>query len=191
MMAENNLLLIRHSLPEVRPDISSPHWTLTETGRQRCVALADKLRTYDLGLVVTSTERKALQTGEIVGQLLGIPRITSVGLQEYARKDMGLVSQEDFEAKQKRFFNEPSAHVLGEETAQQALQRFSAALAQVLENHPSVNVAIVSHGIVIALWLAGLIGGDPFIFWKRLGMPSFAVFSRPVLEFMELVEYVG
>jgi broad specificity phosphatase PhoE len=190
MMAENKLLLIRHSMPEVRSDIPSTQWALSEGGCQRCISLSEKLRPYRPGTVVTSTERKAIETGDVIAQVLSIPVNTAAGLHEHDRKDIGLLSQENFEAMQRLFFAQPFSRIFGKETAQQALQRFSGALTGVLENYPSGTLAIVSHATVITLWVTGLIGGDPFAFWKRLGMPAYVVFSRPDMELVELVEYV-
>jgi broad specificity phosphatase PhoE len=101
-----------------------------------------------------------------------------------------LDSREIFEAKIKRFFDEPSSLVFGRETAEQALARFSAAVTEVLDCHPTGSVAIVAHGTVIALWAARLTGDDPFAFWKRLGLPACVVFSRPDLRLVEIVEHV-
>jgi broad specificity phosphatase PhoE len=36
-------------------------------------------------------------------------------------------------------------------------------------------VAVVTHGTVIALYVAELTGEDPFTLWRRMGLPSFAV----------------
>jgi broad specificity phosphatase PhoE len=85
---------------------------------------------------------------------------------------------------------EPSSLVFGQESAKQALSRFSIAITQVLDHFPTGNVVIVAHGTVMALWIAGRIGGDPFVYWKKLGLPSFAVFSRPDLKYVEFVENV-
>jgi broad specificity phosphatase PhoE len=85
---------------------------------------------------------------------------------------------------------EPSSLVFGQESAKQALSRFSIAITQVLDHFQIGNIVIVARGTVMALWIAGRIGDDPFIYWKKLGLPSFAVFSRPDLKYMEFVENV-
>jgi broad specificity phosphatase PhoE len=148
------------------------------------------LRAYAPTVVITSVERKADQTGAIVAQKLGIPATVLEGFHEHERDKAGPASREAFEAMLARFFVQPSKLLFGCETAEQALQRFSGAMATVLARYPSENVAIVSHGTVITLWVTSLIGGDPFVFWKGLGMPSFVVFSKPDLKLVELVRYV-
>jgi len=159
-MDTDSVILVRHSQPEIRPDIPAAQWELSEIGRQRCVPLADKIKHYQPVVVVTSRERKAIQTGTIVAHILEIPTTIAAGLHEH-------------------------------ESAGQALLRFSAAISDVLSQHPTGSVVIVAHATVIALWVTSLIGGDPFSFWKGLGMPAYAVFSRTNLKFVEIVDHVS
>jgi broad specificity phosphatase PhoE len=48
-----------------------------------------------------------------------------------------------------------------------------------VESHPNQNLAIVAHGTVISLFVSRLTNADPFLLWKRLGLPSFVVLSLP------------
>jgi broad specificity phosphatase PhoE len=186
----NSLILVRHSIPDIKFDLPATEWELSETGKQRCVSLAEKIRKYQPTAVFTSQERKALQTGAILAQTLGINATTAAGLHEHERNVGIFVSQDIFENEVKRFFEQPSQLVFGQESAQQALQRFSQAVKNVLDSWLNGSVVIVAHGVVIALWVNSICGGDPYTFWKRQGMPSFTVFSRPDLKFMERMEHV-
>ena len=190
MTDTNLLILVRHSMPEIKFDLPATEWGLSETGRQRCVSLADKVRKFQPAVVFTSQERKALQTGAILAQILGINATTAAGLHEHERNGDYFVSQDIFDNKVKRFFEQPSQLVFGQESAEQALQRFSQAVKNVLDSWSNGSVVIVAHGVVIALWVNSICGGDLFTFWKRQGMPSFTVFSRPDLKFMECMEHV-
>jgi broad specificity phosphatase PhoE len=67
--------------------------------------------------------------------------------------------------------------VWGNETAEQAGERFSGALHEILERYPDENVAVVAHGTVITLFVARHAAVEPFVFWKRLGLPSFCVLT--------------
>jgi len=189
-MKTNSIILIRHSDPEVRPDVPYEEWDLSEYGRQSCISLAKRIRIFQPVEVVTSREQKAIQTGTILAQILEIPSTTAAGLHEHERDGKGILSRISFETKLKEFYEQPSKLVFGRETAEQALRRFSIAITGVIDCHPTGNVAIVAHGTVISLWATSIIGGDPFAFWKRLGLPAFVVFSKPNLEFLEFVEHV-
>jgi broad specificity phosphatase PhoE len=80
--------------------------------------------------------------------------------------------------------------VFGSETADQAHQRFTRAVAGVLKRRPDQNVAVVAHGTVISLYIARAAGLDPFPFWKRLGLPAFVVTSWPKFSLLSVVESV-
>jgi broad specificity phosphatase PhoE len=47
---------------------------------------------------------------------------------------------------------------------------------------PEGDLVVVSHGTVVALFVAAATGVEPYAFWNRLGLPSFVVLSLPGLE---------
>src|SRR5205814_10018665 len=104
--------------------------------------------------------------------------------------DVAWSAADEFEASIQRFFAHPAALVLGRETAEQARKRFTRAVSGVLETYPAGNLAIVAHGTVIALFAATHAGLGPYLFWRRLGLPSFIVLALPDLEIVETVEQV-
>ncbi|MGD9101442.1 MAG: histidine phosphatase family protein [Anaerolineae bacterium] len=185
------LILVRHSYPDIEPTRSANRWSLSETGRGRCKPLADKLAGYQLEIIVTSVEPKAVETGQIVADLLGKPCETAQGLHEHERRDVGFGSRERFESSVADFFAQPRELVFGEESADQAHQRFSQAITNVIERYPHQNVAVVSHGTVMTLFVARAAGLEPFPFWKRLGLPAFVVLSFPRFDLLTIVEDVG
>jgi len=189
-MGPNFLILVRHSLPEMRPSIPASQWHLSPAGRERCIPLARQLEKYSPTVVVTSVEPKAVQTGSIVARALGIPVTSAFGLHEHERGGMGSATREEFESLLAGFYAQPARLIFGRETALIAQARFSMSINIVLERNPSKNIVVISHGTVISLWASGRICSDPFVFWKRLGLPSLVVFSLPEMKFVELVEHV-
>ncbi len=87
-------------------------------------------------------------------------------------------------------FARPDDLVYGEETADQARERFRTAVRSVLEDHQEANIDIVVHGTVISLFVAAAAGIDALGLWERIGMPSYIVLSRPGLELLEIVESI-
>jgi broad specificity phosphatase PhoE len=188
---ERKLVLVRHSLPKMIAGLPASQWRLSEEGRRRCGVLAERLAIYDLSIVIASEESKAIETGQILAELLGLPFEIAPGLQEHERGvvlDLG--SREEFQAQVARLFEHPAELVFGYETADQAYNRFAAAVARVLELHPDSNLAIVSHGTVMTLFLARANGFEPVPFWKRLGLPAFCVLSLPDYHLLEAVASV-
>ncbi|MFP4343187.1 MAG: histidine phosphatase family protein [Anaerolineales bacterium] len=186
-----HLILVRHSIPEIRADLPAAEWQLSEAGRQRCLTLAEELRALDPAFMVTSREPKALETGRLVARELHLPVEEHADLHEHDRRDVPLMpSREAFEVLVTRLFREPDLLVFGRETAVEARERFTAAVQAVMEQHREGNVAIVSHGTVITLYVAEATGLDPVPFWRSLGLPALVVLSWPACELQRVVRRV-
>ena len=190
MRRRPTLLLVKHSLPEVVPAIPAREWTLSQAGRQRCQALAEKVKPYLPDVVLSSLEPKAIETAEIVARELSLPCRTFEGLHEQDRTGMGYLEREQFETKVRDLFKQPDEWVLGRETARQARQRFSQALRLVETEYPENNILVVAHGTVITLFVEQMTDREPFPFWRSLGLPSFVVFSLPEHKLLRTVESV-
>ena len=186
----SKLILIKHSLPEINPNIPASQWHLSELGRRRSELLADKLNEYALDVIMSSVEPKASETAQIMAHRLHKPFEIAEGLHEHERNRVPFGTVEQFEKSVADFFVRPSELVFGEETADAARNRFSNAIARVIEKFPRQTIAIVAHGTVITLYVSCLANLEPFIFWKRLGLPSMIVLSLPDLQVEEIVENI-
>ena len=175
------IILVRHSLPEIDPNESPDQWGLTAEGRARCIPLARRLAEHRPLVVVTSRELKAAQTGELVAGQLGIPCLAADGLHEHCRLGGVWLDAGEFRARIETFFARPDQLVFGLETAQQALDRFSAALGTVMADRPEAVVTVISHGTVMALYYGAITGQNPFDFWGHLGIPGFYTVLWPDL----------
>lgn len=184
------LILVKHSSPEIVPTLPASLWRLSESGRVKCKPLAKLLAAYQPGVIVASTEPKALETAQIIADVLGRPVETAEELREHDRSNIVFTSTEKFEAAVARFFQEPQHLVMGRETADQAHRRFAAVVDTIMERHPGETVAVVTHGTVMALFVARAAAKDPFPLWKRLDTPAFVVLSLPEREVMEIVDRV-
>lgn len=171
------LILVKHSMPEIDPSVPAPQWHLGELGRARSELLADKLSEYPLDVIVSSVEPKAIETAQIVANRLHKPFETGDGLYEHDRSNVPFLGKEELESRVMEFFNQPSELVLGLETADQAHERFSNAVARTRGKHPQKNIAIVAHGTVITLFVSRFTMQDSFDFWTRLGLPSFVILN--------------
>jgi len=186
-----NLVFIRHSQTQPIPDIPSRLWRLTADGRRRCIALARQLIAYNLDVIVTSEEPKAMETGELVAQRLGILCQVKANLHEHERETAPYFgSREEFLGAVNNFFSKPAELVFGNETALQAGERFEGAVESVLTSYPQENIAIVTHGTVLSLFVSKLVEVDAFSFWRSLGMPAFVAFRYPMMELLAQVNEI-
>jgi broad specificity phosphatase PhoE len=178
------LTLIKHARPQVDPHTSSDQWTLADEGRAAAAALAGVLRGQAFATVVSSREPKARETAEIIGTKLAKPVRTAEGLHEHDRRNVPHMDSREFISHVALFFRDADRLVLGDETADQAYDRFAAAVDRVLAEEPG-DVAIVSHGTVIALLAERRARQDPFPLWRRMGQPSYIVFEVPTWKVIE------
>lgn len=174
-----NLILIKHSLPEIIPNVPAREWHLSDEGRRRCGELAEFVSRYQPQVIVTSLEPKAVETGQLLAKSLGLPASSAPNLHEHERQKTPFLSPEMFEASIITFFAEPSQRVSGTESANESHDRFAQAVWDMVDAHPGQNLAIVAHGTVISLFVSHLTNADPFLLWKRLGLPSFVVLALP------------
>lgn len=196
---ERKLILIRHSVPKIAPAVPASQWHLSEKGRLRCQELGRMLEAYDLVRVVASREPKAVETGQIVAGALEIPLEIADGLHEHDRSNIELepgkeafspAETEAFRTRVTSVLEHPGKLVYGVETGNQAHERFSEAIAEILERRQRGNLAIVSHGTVMALFVSRAAGLDPVTFWLQLGLPAYVVLSLPGFGLLEIVDQV-
>lgn len=184
------LLLINHSSVQTDARVPAAQWRLSEAGRRRCSALAERLAPYAPQVVVTSREPKAAETGALVAAHLGLPVVSALDLHEHDRTGVPFLGRAEFEAVVADFFARPHELVFGRETAHAALTRFQAAVAVVTEQYPDQTMALAAHGTVISLLVAHLAGVDGFDLWQRLDLPSFVVLDWPSGRLVDVVTSV-
>lgn len=182
-----HLILIKHSQVVVDPNLPAKQWRLSDEGRRRCTALAQRLSRYDLAHIIASTEPKASETARMVAAELNLSSDTAHNLHEHDRSDESFRTVEQFQQLVATFFARRNELIFGKETANEALTRFAVAVEHVIAACPAGNIAIVAHGTVISLLVAAHNQINSFELWQRLTMPSFVVLALPDLALQEIV----
>lgn len=172
-------MLVRHSEPIVDPALPASGWPLSDRGAAMASQLAEMLRPYVPGLVVTSTERKAIETGRIIADLLDLPTGIDEDLNEQGGGTVPFIQDRAaFLDLVREHFHRPGDPVLGEEPATIAADRLAGAVAR----HVHVRLdppILVTHGRIMATYLARLSGQEPWAIWEALAMPD-AYLADPV-----------
>lgn len=185
-MATRKLILVRHSLPEVRSDQPPHEWALSEEGRRRCIPLAQ----HRDASIISSPERKAVETAELVAQHIATQFDILPGLQENDRTDLGLLPPAEYQALLRAFFEQPDRLVMGKETAKQARERFRAAIESGLCQHTDSDLIVIAHGVVITLFVSAATELAPLPLWESLGMPSAVVLTVPDYKLLEVIHSI-
>ncbi|MGH6616604.1 histidine phosphatase family protein [Sphingomonas sp.] len=151
------------SHPQVRvdPAIPVPDWGLSDAGRERLSALAGREWLASVRRIVSSGERKAIETAEILAPLTGATVELVAAMHENDRSATGFLPPDEFEATANQFFAQPAQSVRGWERAIDAQARIARAVRRSLADRADdETVLFVGHGGVGTL-LKCAIAGDP------------------------------
>lgn len=163
----SSLLLIRHAPAQPEPDLPPADWGLGRDGLRAVMALGDLLPPRTRRIVSASradareTARVLGSVGTIVDSVLLDERLDEVTTPMY-----GL--DEDPELVERYLAGERMA---GWEDPDVALQRFNEAISFARRSEIGARV-VVTHGVVLSLWLAPRVGVAPFVLWSGLRSPD-------------------
>lgn len=151
-------LYITHPQVTIDPAVPVPDWGLSERGRERARLAAACGWARRLGRFVASTERKAIETAEILSAgRLQVETDPMMG--ENDRSATGFLRPDAFEAAADEFFAHPMQSFRGWERAVDAQARIVAAVERVLDRHDQETpIAFIGHGGVGTLLKCHLAG---------------------------------
>lgn len=137
------------SHPEVTidPAVPVPGWGLSATGRARVLAVRESAWLRACRRIVTSAERKAVETAELIAAASGADIAVRPAMHENDRSATGFLVPAEFEQLANEFFARPDDSVRGWERASDAQARITAELDAVLRDHDrSTPLLLVGHG---------------------------------------------
>jgi broad specificity phosphatase PhoE len=185
-MATGQIVLVRHGRPDIEVGMSASRWRLSQSGRNAVALLADRLRRFDFRKVASSPYAKALETAEAIALHRGLTVEVDVDLSEHARHSTEFLSRADFEEAVARLFNSPHDLVFGDETANDAFERFTRALDRQCPASDGADIVAVTHGTIMSIYVSRRLGIDPLLFWRALAMPTAIVLCGNELEIIEV-----
>ncbi|MBN1092481.1 histidine phosphatase family protein [Blastococcus sp. TML/M2B] len=151
------IYVVTHAEVAVDPGVPVPEWGLSADGRARLTHLVAQPWVPTLTAVVSSAERKALETAGALAEATGLAVEVDPELGENDRSATGYLPPAEFEAVADAFFARPEESVRGWERAVDAQRRFVRAVERAVAAAVG-DVAVVAHGAVGALLLCHLLG---------------------------------
>ncbi|PQP83733.1 histidine phosphatase family protein [Paenibacillus sp. PCH8] len=152
------IALIRHGSTAWNKEKRSQGQTdnpLDQDGREQAVLLAARLSEESWDAIYASDLERASETARIIGDRLGIQEIhLDPRLREMSGGQVEGTTQEERIAK---WGVDWSKQDLGQELAEAGTVRGSAALEDMVRQHPNGRVIVVSHGAVLRNTLRGLV----------------------------------
>jgi broad specificity phosphatase PhoE len=185
------LILIRHSKVQVEPSQASETWQVSDEGIIRSQAVAQKLKAYNIECLISSPHDKAIQTAKAISEELGIDYRIQDGLEEHHRTSESFQDSRDaFLTVIKRLFEHPNVLIYGDESANTALARFQSAVDTCLADNQDISLGLVTHGTVLALFVAKFNDVEVFDFWQSLQMPIAIIMSLPDFRLQGIIQAV-
>ncbi|BAB53593.1 histidine phosphatase family protein [Mesorhizobium japonicum] len=154
------LYYVTHPQVQIDAAIPVPEWELSEVGRARAVAILDQPWIGAIRRIVSSGERKAIETAEILASHLHLAVEVRERMHENDRSATGFLPPPEFEAVADQFFADPHESVRGWERAIDAQHRIVSEVAAVLYGNDAGDIALVGHGGVGTLLLLSLSGRE-------------------------------
>ena len=142
----NLVRYLTHPQVRIDPAIPVPSWGLSEVGRARTEAIASTGRLSTTTQIISSGERKAIETAEIIAAKLNVDVEVREAMHENDRSATGFLMPDEFEAVANEFFAQPQISVRGWERAIDAQLRIVREVEQVLARNRPGDVLFIGHG---------------------------------------------
>lgn len=159
---------ITHPNVTISDTVPVPQWPLSALGRSRMRAGLGLPWVKDLTAIYCSTEQKAIDSAQILGEQMDLPYQAVHALGENDRSSTGFLPPPEFEKVADAFFTEPQRSVRGWERAIDAQARIVQAVTNLVHaDRTEGSIAIVSHGAVGTLLYCHLSGRDISRSWDQ------------------------
>ncbi|HIH38939.1 histidine phosphatase family protein [Candidatus Woesearchaeota archaeon] len=157
----NTYYFLRHAATAVDKTKPVSQWVLSEEGKKQAERIAEHNVFQRMDIIICSEEEKAYQTSLFLSKKIEKPVIKFPGLKELNRDASGFLEKDAFEDTVRECMTRLYTSVRGWEKGIDALERFSSAIGELEDTYDRKSIVVVSHGLVINLYLAHLLGMLP------------------------------
>lgn len=169
MVVEAPVTYVRHAMAVPDETVHPSEWVLDAKGRASAASLADRLEVgAGIGVLVSSTEPKALGTAAEIGRRWEVEVLTDARLREAVRPWVG----PGYRAVVHRYLRGEAPD--GWEPHLEVAARTAAAVREARQLAAGRPLVVVSHGLALSLHLGDQLGPDfePEQFWSSLAFPD-------------------
>jgi len=147
-MTTVHIRYLTHPQVKIEPAVPVPSWGLSDVGRLRTEALANAEWLSETTQIISSGERKAIETAAIIAGQLKVTVEVRDAMHENDRSTTGFLAPDEFETVADQFFAHPLVSIRGWERAIDAQLRIVREVERVLARNRSGDVLFVGHGAV-------------------------------------------
>ncbi|TFG04395.1 histidine phosphatase family protein, partial [Candidatus Thorarchaeota archaeon] len=152
------IIFLRHAETRVESHVPSSEWSLSTAGQHSAEKLAETGVFDDIDSIVSSDEKKALQTAEPFCARLELEPIEEQLFRELDRGSVNLPSSEEYSNVVRWALTDLDTKYFDWETARSALNRVQVGVLRIENGFKENTVLVVSHGIVLSLFFANRLG---------------------------------
>jgi broad specificity phosphatase PhoE len=149
---------LSHPQVAIDPTVPVPDWGLSPLGLERTQLFARSPLLRQTRRIVSSAERKAVETAQGIASVLGGTVEIRPAMHENDRSATGYLPPPEFEAMADAFFASPDESVRGWERARDAQARIVVEVEAALAGEVLGDILLVGHGGVGTLLLCHLLG---------------------------------
>jgi len=139
---------LTHPQVNIDPVVPVPSWGLSAVGRSRTKEIVNTGWLSGTVQIISSGERKAIETAEIIAEKLHVAVEVRDAMHENDRSSTGFLTPDKFEVLADQFFAQPFVSVQGWERAIDAQSRIVREIEHVLTQSRAGDVLVVGHGAV-------------------------------------------
>ena len=157
-MSNNTLIFLRHAETKVDKRLKISKWLLTNKGKREAIKTTKLELFKDIDIIITSDEEKAFLTSTPLAKELKEEILREKKLNEILRDKWRFLEKNEYLKTMKLCLTNREKSFNKWETAEDALKRFSEKIEEIDSKYYNKKILIVSHGGVINLYFAKIIG---------------------------------
>ncbi len=178
-----HVYFVRHAAITPKPEVPGPRWNLSATGRVAAEKLGGEAYWADVHGIHTSGEPKAVATAQRIAAANNLPIRIERDLREIEGR--AWVKTGYAELVQAYLSGDPPD---GWEPSDVARARMRRCIDGIVGRHTDVSVGIVSHGIVLTLYISDVMDLSPekaIALWESIRFPDIAIFDSTEKRFQQ------
>lgn len=157
-MPNNILIFLRHAETIIDKKLDISEWTLTKKGIKDALIISDNYLFQDVDIIITSNEEKSVKSVYPLSDKLQKEFLIESDLNEIYRDKGKYLNKDQYLKTMKSSLENRNISYNNWETANNALKRFSEKIKEIDSRYNSKKILIVSHGVVINLYFAKMLG---------------------------------
>ena len=168
---KNTYVFLRHAQITKDSTEHSDKWVLSDAGIKYVEEVAATGIFDDVNVIISSSQKKVIQTAYFLADRLNKDIITNPSLNEIDKGSVLIEDPNEYEKHVEKVLEKPDESFSGWESANQALKRFQLGIERIEQEYSHKKILIVTHGIVLTLYFASILKettNETISRWKRL-----------------------